>query len=129
MDTIVRVRYPHERHGNAGKTSHSAKTSVMQDFLQFVDLNSQPNGRSADSTDLQCHRQIADDSHKHFMVVTKKCSAEISELEEKLSLNDDERERLAVLKHRFNLVVSADYQMSKLGECRHSPVVRITCKS
>ena len=33
-----------------GKTSHSAKMSVMQDFLQFVDINSQPNGRSADST-------------------------------------------------------------------------------
>ena len=49
-ETVVRVRYPHERHENAGKTSHSAKTSVMQDFLQFVDINSQPNGRSADST-------------------------------------------------------------------------------
>ena len=48
--TVVDVRYPHERHGNAGRTSNSAKTSVQQDFLEFVDLNSQPNGRSADST-------------------------------------------------------------------------------
>ena len=42
------VRYPHARHGNAAKTSHSAKTSVMDDFLTFVDLNSQANGRSTD---------------------------------------------------------------------------------
>ena len=25
----VEARYPHDRHGNAGKTSHSAKTSGM----------------------------------------------------------------------------------------------------
>ena len=47
---LVNVRYPHERHGNAGKPSHFAKTSVKEDFLAFVDMNSQPNGRSADST-------------------------------------------------------------------------------
>lgn len=48
--TMVEVRYPHERHGNSGQTSHSAKTAVMDDFLLFVDTNSLPNGRSADST-------------------------------------------------------------------------------
>ena len=48
--TTVEVRYPHERHGNAGKTSHSAKTETMDDFLKFIDSNSQPNRRSADST-------------------------------------------------------------------------------
>ena len=32
-----------------GKESNSAKSSVMADFLKFVDANSQPNGRSADS--------------------------------------------------------------------------------
>lgn len=47
---IVSIRYPHARHGNAGQTAHSAKTSVMESFLQFVDVNSQPNGRSEDST-------------------------------------------------------------------------------
>ena len=45
---LVEVRYPHSRHGNAGKKSNSAKTSLMDDFLAFIDLNSQPNGRSAD---------------------------------------------------------------------------------
>lgn len=48
--TFVKVRYPHSRHGNAGKTSHSAKSKVKDDFLLFVDCNSQPNGRSADSS-------------------------------------------------------------------------------
>ena len=44
---MVKVRYTHEHHGNAGKVSNSTKVSVMDDFLQFVDSNSQPNGRSA----------------------------------------------------------------------------------
>ena len=47
--TKVLVRYPHEQHKNAGRVSNSAKQSVMQDFVSFVDTNSQPNGRSADS--------------------------------------------------------------------------------
>lgn len=47
---MVQVRYPHNRHGNAGKVSNSAEMSVLQDFLKFVDTNSQPNGRSANSS-------------------------------------------------------------------------------
>ena len=46
----VMVRYPHARHGNAGRKSNSSKSAVMEDFLSFVDENSQPNGRSADSS-------------------------------------------------------------------------------
>ena len=46
----LEVRYPYDRHGNAGKTSNSAKTGIMQDFLELVDINSQSNGQSADST-------------------------------------------------------------------------------
>ena len=49
FDHVAAVRYPHERHGNAGKTSHYAKTQVREDFLRCIDLNSQPNGRSSDS--------------------------------------------------------------------------------
>ena len=48
-DHDIRVRYPYERHGNAGKVSHNAKVEVHDDFLRFIDLNSQPNGRSVDS--------------------------------------------------------------------------------
>lgn len=46
----VNVRYPHQRHGNAGMPSHSAKTDAKIEFLKFVDINSQPNGRSLDSS-------------------------------------------------------------------------------
>ena len=48
-DQTVDVRYPHERHGLSGRVSHNAKTSVKDDFLQFIDSNSTPNGRSASS--------------------------------------------------------------------------------
>ena len=49
-DDECNVRYPHSRHGNAGNPSNSAKTGAKVDFLEFIDINSQPNGRSADST-------------------------------------------------------------------------------
>ena len=42
--TTVNVRYPHTKHGNAGEVSNSAKKTVLDDFLTFVDTNSQPNG-------------------------------------------------------------------------------------
>ena len=48
-DQSVQVRYPHHRHGLAGKKSNSSKSTAKEAFLQFVDSNSQPNGRSADS--------------------------------------------------------------------------------
>ena len=48
--STVTVQLPHERHGHAGKTSHAAKVETKMDFLNFIDLNSQPNGCSADST-------------------------------------------------------------------------------
>lgn len=46
----VKVQTPHGRLGNAGKVSHSAKSTIHESFLKFVDANSQPNGRSADSS-------------------------------------------------------------------------------
>ena len=45
--TGVPVRYPYEQHG---KISNSAKVDTQKEFLEFVDLNSQPNGRSTDSS-------------------------------------------------------------------------------
>ena len=48
-DHEVMVRYPFERHGLAGRTSNSAKTDAKDSFLEFVDNNSQPNGRRLDS--------------------------------------------------------------------------------
>ena len=50
QSALVVVRYPHERHGLAGRTSNQAKTSVKADFINFADVNSQPSGRREDST-------------------------------------------------------------------------------
>lgn len=230
---IVDLRYPHEKHGNAFNPSHSAKTSTMEDFLQFVDMNSQPNGRSADSTgptvyflpkfttiqapkagvghyeerlsrsvvgefnriqqesgksgcsngsshnwlkahrpkvaicphqedycdtcsrkktdisgkqtsinrllqsgnadpeeikkiedemaslkdDLESHRQEAQKSHEYYVEVSTRCTTEwneIAALESKTDLTEEETGKLHSLKNKFNLVVSADYQMGKL---------------
>ena len=47
MDDIVEVQYPHDRNGLAGKVSNHSKSDVMSEFLDFVDANSQPNGRQA----------------------------------------------------------------------------------
>lgn len=60
---------------------------------------------------------MARESHQYFVYVTEQCAkewADINELERKSSLTNDEEEQLAVLKHKFNVVLSADYQMSKL---------------
>ena len=49
-EDTVEVQFPHERHGLAGRVSNHAK---QEQFLQFVDLNSQPNGRQASSYSAQ----------------------------------------------------------------------------
>ena len=229
----VDVRTPHSRHGNSGKVSNYTKTCVMNDFLEFVDVNSQPNGRSADSTgptfyflpnfstiqtpktgianyeerarrsvvgkfnrsqheagkgecsnasshnwlkkhrpkhavclhqedycdtcaemktkissqqttinrkkqssdtlpddlkhledelsgmkhSLEIHREEAKGAHDYYQKVTVQCADEwerILEFVEKPCLTETEDRELATLKHKFNLVVSADYQMGKL---------------
>ena len=46
----VSVLFPHQRHGNSGRTSNSAKQTGRERFLAFVDANIQPNGRKADSS-------------------------------------------------------------------------------
>ena len=52
-DDIVEVQYSHDQHGLAGKVSNHAKQEVMSEFLNFVDANSQPNGRQAGSYSAQ----------------------------------------------------------------------------
>ena len=46
---MVDVRYLHDHHGLAERSSNHAKTQLMEDFLEFVDKNSQPNGRHSGS--------------------------------------------------------------------------------
>ena len=48
-DNVVTVKYPYEQHGLARRVSNSAKTEAKDDFLKFVDNNSQPNGRDLNS--------------------------------------------------------------------------------
>ena len=67
--STVDVHYPHQRHGNAGKASHSAKKDAKSDFLTFIDGNSQPNGRSADSTSATYFFLPP------FQTIQKRCSA------------------------------------------------------
>ena len=47
--TLVQVHNPAGCHGLCGKRSNNSKEEVMNDFLKFVDLYSQPNGRQAGS--------------------------------------------------------------------------------
>ena len=49
-DDEVQVRYPHSRHRNTGKSSNGAKRDAKSAFLEFIDCNSQPNGRSKESS-------------------------------------------------------------------------------
>ncbi len=66
---------------------------------------------------LEVHRQESAEAYKYFMDVTKKCKtdwAEIVELDGRPELTDDKEEKLVAMKHKFNLVLSADYQMGKL---------------
>ena len=48
-DHQVSVRYPFDRHGLAGRVSNHAKVDTKKKFFDFVDNNSQPNGRQLDS--------------------------------------------------------------------------------
>ena len=68
---VVQVKIPYERHGQAKLTSNHAKQAMMADFVQFVDLNSQPNGRQADSYSaqfffLQKKGQVAESSYRAY---------------------------------------------------------------
>ena len=66
---------------------------------------------------LENHRQEAQKSHRYYTEVSARCTSEwneITKLEEKSTLTDEEEERLGTLKNKFSLVVCADYQMCKL---------------
>ena len=77
-DSTVNVRYPHYRHGNSGKVSHAAKTDAKSDFITFVDVNSQPNGRSADNTSATHfflpNFELCKHQRKVYQTMRKECS-------------------------------------------------------
>lgn len=41
--STVEVRYPHEKHGNAGRVSNSAKVGTREQFLELTMLTLTPN--------------------------------------------------------------------------------------
>ncbi len=101
----------------------------MQNKLQLIDYYSPlklPQKRFKKLEDeIRClkqqnenHRAETNQSHVYFVEVTKRCSsewAEITSLEQKeTTLSDEEKATLDGLKSKFNLVLSADFQMSKL---------------
>ena len=66
---------------------------------------------------LEIHREEAKGAHEYYQKVTVQCAdewKEILDLVEKPCLTETESTELATLKHKFNLVLSADYQMGKL---------------
>ena len=67
---------------------------------------------------LERHRHEAEHAHKYCMLnQQKKCAeewAEVSELEGRSLLTSEEEESLAVMKHKFNILLAANYHMSTL---------------
>ena len=63
------------------------------------------------------HRKKAQLSHEDHVTLTKQCKEQIEKintLAEKSNRSDEEEEELASLRDRFTVVLSADFQMSKL---------------
>ena len=82
---------------------------------------------------LEDHRHKAAEAHKYYVDTTKLCAeewAEIADLEERAdSLSPEENEHLITMKRKFSIVLSADYQMSKVIPYWGASEVRITYKS
>jgi len=67
--------------------------------------------------DLETHRQEAQKSHEYYTEACTRCASEwkeITTLDEKSHLSEEEAKKLRSLKNKFNIVISADYQMGKL---------------
>ena len=66
--------------------------------------------------DHENHREEAQKSHGFYVDTTARSKewAEITSLEQKETLTEEEKAKLDELKSEFNLVVCADYQMCKL---------------
>ncbi len=55
---LVKVHYPHSQHGLALKPSNAEKRTVREEFLKFVDENSQPAGRNTGSARAQFYMYL-----------------------------------------------------------------------
>ena len=80
------------------------------------DISLLENDKTSLSQALEDHRHKAAEAHKYYVDATKLCAcewAEIADLKER-SLSPEENEHLTAMKRKFSVVLSADYQMSKL---------------
>ena len=98
-------------------TRHSGKTASDQSLKSSLWCNRKySSGRIREGTKLKKHKDEARESMLMYKSMTEKCKeqwSKIKELEAK-SCSADEQATLEDLKHGFNLVLSADYQMNKL---------------
>ena len=59
------------------------------------------------------HREVARESLKYYKEMKMRCASDWKEIQE-LQKSSDNSARLEELQHKFTLILSADYQMSKL---------------
>ena len=64
------MKFLYERHCLAGCPSNHSQLDVMADFLEFVDLNSQPNGRA--HWQLQCSVLLHSQVQSHCSTLTRR---------------------------------------------------------
>ena len=73
---------------------------------------------------LEIHQKESDESHNYYTEITKKCSEKWKrtiELERKTDLTADEGDKLAALHDSFTLVITADYQITRLPDVKTCP--------
>ena len=103
------------------KTDISGKQTSINRLLQSTNAAPEEVKRLQDEImslkqDLECHLQEAEKSHQYYVEVSTRCASEwkeITDLEYKSDLTEEEAGMLCSLKNKFNIVVSADYQMGK----------------
>ena len=108
------------RHVQETKREIHGKQTTVNHLLQSYTADSEEVKKIDEEIislkrDLENHRREAEKAHTYYVEVTKSCKAEWEEMEKleaKSTLNDSEKERFAVLRNGFNLVISADYQMA-----------------
>ena len=98
-----------------------AKQTIINHLLASAsadpnEISCLENDKISLSQALEDHRHKAAEAHKYYVDATKLCAeewAEIANLEGR-SLSPEENERLTTMKCKFSVVLSVDYQMSKL---------------
>lgn len=91
---------------NCSQQSGSASTADIKAIEKDIELLQAED---------KLHRKEAQESHKYHLEYIEKCKRDVKkihELEKVVNPTNDQQEELKVLKHKFTLVLSADYHMS-----------------